>query len=228
MSSGSSPPGGKGPNSALGIDLAGAPHRPTGVCRLDRRLIATTGVLHTDTEILAWSSSNPGAIVAIDAPLSLPRGRVSLERRGPPHFRVCDLELRSRGIRFFPLTLGPMRMLTARGIRLKALLERHGHPVLESYPGAVQDLLGWPRKGRGVERLRRAMRRDGFSGSVAFRSTTHDELDAVACALAALDWGSGRALVLGDPEEGEIVLAGPARANRVRGRPTTRNRKKPE
>ncbi|MCI4331230.1 MAG: DUF429 domain-containing protein [Thermoplasmata archaeon] len=185
-------------------------------------LVAATQVLRSDGEILEWAESAPGAPVAIDAPLSLPRGRASLEVRGPPHFRACDLELRARGIPFFPLTLGPMRMLTARGIALRKSLEREAHPVIESYPGGVQDLLGWPRKGRGIERLRRAMRRDGFSGSVVAVSITHDELDSVACALAALRWAEGRAIVLGDPDEGQIALVGPSaeiqRRVRSRGR----------
>jgi predicted RNase H-like nuclease len=90
---------------------------------------------------------------------------------------------------------------------LRERLESLGHEVIESYPGGVQDLLGWPRKSGGTERLRRSMRSAGFSGSVALRSTTHDELDAVACALSGLQWLRGRALVLGDQSEGEIVLA---------------------
>ena len=32
-------------------------------------------------------------VVSIDAPLFLPKGRKSLEQRGPPHLRACDREL---------------------------------------------------------------------------------------------------------------------------------------
>lgn len=210
-------PASRGHPLGLGIDLAGAPHRSTGVCDLGPDLSARTRVLHTDAEIEAWVAGFPDAPVVIDAPLSLPVGRPSLEARGPPHFRQCDRELRARGIPFFPITLGPMRMLTARGIGLAVRLRAQGREVLEGYPGAVQDLLGWPRKGDGVERLRRAMRRSGLGGSVASRRTTHDELDAVACALTSLAWRGllGTTVTLGDPNEGQIVLlASLARAPR--------------
>jgi len=58
-------------------------------------------------------------LIAIDAPLNLPPGRKSLDDKNGEHFRPCDRELQKRGIRFFPITLGPMRSLTQRGIDLK-------------------------------------------------------------------------------------------------------------
>jgi predicted nuclease with RNAse H fold len=39
--------------------------------------------------------------IYIDAPLTLPHGRNSLEVRNEHHFRECDLLLRKRGIKFF-------------------------------------------------------------------------------------------------------------------------------
>jgi len=151
------------------------------------------------------------AIVAIDAPLALPRGRTSLEVPGPPHLRACDRELLALGIRFFPLTLGPMRQLTARGIALASRLRDRGIPVIEAYPGGAQDVLGLPRKGTGEERLRRAMVRFGFHGDVNRRGITHDELDAVACAYTGREHLAGRSLVLGTAEEAELVLPLPRR-----------------
>jgi predicted nuclease with RNAse H fold len=52
-------------------------------------------------------------------------------------------------IKFFPLTLGPMRKLTERGIRLKKILEKKRLDVVETYPGAAQDILKIPRKQHG-------------------------------------------------------------------------------
>jgi uncharacterized protein len=168
-----------------------------------------TRVLGPDDAIIEATLSARPALVVIDAPLSLPRGRSSLEVRSPLHFRACDLELRRLGIRFFPLTLGPMRMLTARGIRLKAALGAHGLRVVEGYPGGAQDLLGLPRKGAGSERLRRALIAFGFRGSVARREITHDELDAILCAWVGRLLLFGKALVIGDPDEGTMVLPSP-------------------
>jgi uncharacterized protein len=176
-----------------------------------------TAVLHEDSEILESIRSARPRLVSIDAPLSLPRGRASLEARGPPHLRACDRELLRRHIRFFPVTLGPMRMLTARGMRLAAELRSSGYRVQESYPGAAQDIVGLPRKGAGVERLRRGLRSRGFYGTIERRSTSHDELDAVLCAWVGRLHLEGRAEVIGDPTEGTMILPrSPAQLPRAR------------
>jgi uncharacterized protein len=190
----------------VGLDLAGSPNRSTGFCRLRTPWRVETRVLHSDEEILSAVRDSGAVLVSIDAPLSLPRGRASLDVPGPPHLRECDRELLRRRIRFLPVTLGPMRMLTARGMRLRTALEREGRASVESYPGAAQDILGIPRKGAGVERLRRALRARGFSGTIERRSTTHDELDAVLCAGVGLLYLRGKAEVIGDPAEGTMIL----------------------
>jgi len=191
---------------AVGLDLAGSPRRRTGFCVMGPDLVGRTRVLGDDREIRAAVAEAAPSIVAIDAPLALPRGRRSLEIPGPPHLRACDRELLALGIRFFPLTLGPMRQLTARGIALARTLRRSGFLVIEAYPGGAQDVLGLPRKGAGEERLRRALVRFGFRGDVAERTLTHDELDAIACAYTGLEHLAGRSQVLGTPEEAELVL----------------------
>jgi uncharacterized protein len=171
-----------------GIDLAGSPTRRTGYCLLTRGLRTKLAILADDCEILERVAIDAPELVVVDAPLWLPRGRTSLDQRGPPHLRACDRELLRRRIRFFPLTLGPMRLLTARGMRLRAQLETVGVAVLEGFPGATQDIMGWPRKGEGVTQLHQALRRFGFTGDVASsRFPSHDELDAVGCAWAG--WG---------------------------------------
>jgi len=201
-----------GARVAVGIDLAGSPARRTGFCVLGPGLRTRTAVLGDDEEIVSAVLACRPAIVGIDAPLALPRGRRSLNARGPPHLRGCDRELLALGIRFFPLTLGPMRTLTARGIALASRLRALGVTVIEAYPGGAQDVLGLPRKGDGERRLRRALLRFGFSGDVARRSLTHDELDAIACAYTGREHLAGRSLVLGTPDEAELVLPRPRKA----------------
>ncbi len=199
----------EGRHGAVGVDLAGSPGRLTGFCRLGPGLRTRTSVLGPDEAIVAAVEESRPAVVAIDAPLALPRGRFSLERPGPPHLRACDRELQARGIRFFPLTLGPMRMLTARGIALARSLRTLGYEVIEAYPGGAQDLLGLPRKGDGEAALRSALVRFGFRGDVVERRLSHDELDAIACAYTGREHLAGRSLVLGDPTEAELVLPRP-------------------
>ncbi len=201
----------------VGLDLAGSPKRDTGACVMagPRRLRAA--VLHSDREILEFVRSARPALVVIDAPLSLPRGRRSIEDRSGPHLRECDRELLRRRVPFFPLTLGPMRMLTVRGMVLAQELSSLGIPVLEGYPGGAQDLLGWPRKKAGVKVLQRRIRRAGLGGDLDRRPLTHDELDAVTIAFVGWNFRKGVGLLIGDPTEGLMLLPDPTRG-RARGR----------
>jgi predicted nuclease with RNAse H fold len=110
------------------------------------------------------------------------------------------------GIKFFPITLGPMRTLTKRGIHLRKRLEARGFEVLETYPGAAQDLLGIKRKQYGLELLQQSLAKLGCSGDILARKLTGDELDAISCALVARDFSQDRYLAIGDPSEILMVL----------------------
>ena len=176
-----------------------------------RRLRAA--VLHSDREILEFVRSVRPDLVVIDAPLSLPRGRRTIEDRSGPHLRACDRELLRRKVPFFPLTLGPMRMLTVRGMRLAKALSRRGIPVLEGYPGGSQDLLGWPRKKAGTLVLQRRLQREGLGGDLDRRPLTHDELDAVTIAWVGWRFRKGDGILIGDPTEGLMLLPRPRSAD---------------
>ncbi len=171
---------------------------------------ARTSVALSDDQILAYARTPRLQLVTIDAPLSLPRGRESIDDRAGPHFRECDRELRRLGIRFFPLTLGPMRMLTSRGMRIAAEFRERGIQTVEGYPGGAQDLLGIPRKSVGVPQLQRALRRFGVTGDLVRRTLSHDELDAVTIAWVGWRYLEGTATVIGDPTEGLMILPGSA------------------
>ncbi len=187
----------------IGVDLAGSPRRMTGICLLRGMTVASYTTVHRDDDILSFIQKAKPALVAMDAPLGLPRGRKSLEERSPFHFRASDLELRRRGIRFFPLTLGPMRMLTKRGMRLKKVIEKLGIPVIEIYPGAAQDIWKIGRKQDGLRKLRRGLEKIGLKGLE--KDMNGDELDAVTGALVGRLYLRGRADILGDVSEGAII-----------------------
>ena len=208
-----------GPWTVVGLDLAGSPNRATGCCILRGPRSAKVSVLGDDRSIEAAVVDADPDLVVIDAPLSLPRGRRTIQDRSGPHFRECDRALRRLGIRFFPLTLGPMRMLTVRGMRLRARLESLGLRVVEGYPGGAQDLLGIPRKQAGVRRLQNRLLRLGLGGEVERRPMSHDELDAVTLAWVGHLYRSGRAMLVGDPSEGLMLLPRPRAP--VRRKPTT-------
>jgi predicted nuclease with RNAse H fold len=189
--------------AVLGVDLAGVPGRPTGICLLQDG-VGRTQLLYTDKEILEYARESRPALVAIDAPLNLPPGRKSMADRNGLHYRPCDLELRRRGIPFFPITLGPMRKLTLRGIRLKRRLEAAGFRVVEIYPGGAQDVWGIPRAKRGREGLRRGLSRLGVKGLT--RTASDHELDAASGALTGWLFLMGGAEVLGDFASGAIIM----------------------
>ena len=197
----------------VGLDLAGSPKRPTGACRLSGGRASTT-VLFSDDDLMAYVAAARPVLVTIDAPLHLPPGRTSIHDRNASHYRPCDLELRARGIPFFPITLGPMRALTERGIGLRAALERRGYRVAEMYPGGAQDVWGLPRARRNPTALRRGLVRRGAAG-LAPRISDH-ELDAATGALVGLLYLQGQAEVYGDFRSGAILMPrGPNRRRKL-------------
>jgi predicted nuclease with RNAse H fold len=195
----------------LGLDLAGSPRRPTGFCILQGRRVEV-GHLFGDEDILAIVSASTPRVVAIDAPLALPAGRCCLLNTcscaGTTHFRVSDHELRRLGIPFFPMTLGPMRQLTQRGMQLKTLLETTQTEVIETYPGAAQDLWGIPRQ-RDVVGLRRGLVRFRLQGLGRSALSPH-MLDAVTCALVGQLYLTGQAWSIGSPREALMILPHPS------------------
>jgi uncharacterized protein len=193
----------------VGLDLAGSEKRNTGFCLMDGEMNCSVATLHSDDEILSGVFGADPSVVSIDAPLFLPLGRESLEVKGPPHFRECDKELLRMHIRFFPISLGPMRMLTARGIRLRKEIESKGFEVIESFPGAIQDLLRMPRKQAGLALLVRALSDYGLKFDRPLETMNGDELDAATSALVGLHYLNGEYLGIGDPREGLMILPRP-------------------
>jgi hypothetical protein len=186
----------------VGLDLAGVESRPTGFCILND-VRAETCLVYGDEEVLKRIEEIKPELVAIDAPLSLPSGRRSIDQRTNVHLRECDKELLRRGIRFFPVTLGPMRKLTSRGMNLKRALENRGFRVIEVYPGGAQDILGIPRKQRGLQKLRAGLEKLGVRG-LNSRMSDH-ELDAVTCALVGKLLLDGKTVSYGTAEQAIVM-----------------------
>jgi predicted nuclease with RNAse H fold len=196
--------------SIVGLDLAGVESRPTGFCIL-KDMKAETSLIYKDEEMLKRIEESKPKIVAIDAPLSLPAGRESIEQRTNVHLRECDKELLRRGIRFFPVTLGPMRKLTSRGMNLRRAIEDRHFRVIEVYPGGAQDVLGIPRKQKGLERLRAGLERAGVRG-LNNRMSDH-ELDAVTCAFVGKLLLDGKSITYGNSEQAIVMPKGGSSGN---------------
>jgi predicted nuclease with RNAse H fold len=192
----------------LGIDLAGVETRNSGICILDENLKAKVLTLRSDDDIIYYIIKIKPDIIAIDAPLSLPFGRCCLKDtcscRNRGHLRQCDRELLKMKIKFFPVTLGPMRKLTERGMKLKKIIEEKGFKIIEVYPGGAQDMLKIPRKQKGIDELRKGLMKIGVKG--ISKMVSHDELDAITSALVGKMYIEGDYLALGNPEEGLIIM----------------------
>jgi len=188
--------------SIVGLDLAGVESRPTGSCVL-KGWVAETCLVHSNEEIVSRVEEMKPRVVAIDAPLSLPSGRKSIEERTSVHLRECDKELLKRGIKFFPVTLGPMRKLTERGILLRKILENKHFRVIEVYPGGAQDILGIPRKQHGLDKLKAGLEKQGIEG-LSDHMTDH-ELDAATCALVGKLFLEGKTETYGTRKQAIIM-----------------------
>jgi len=77
-----------------------------------------------------------------------------------------------------------MQNLTLRGIALRRAISDlpHRPRVIESYPGAAQDILSIPRKQKGLDLLREGLRRLGLRCK-GLETRSHDEMDAITSAV---------------------------------------------
>jgi predicted nuclease with RNAse H fold/dephospho-CoA kinase len=171
----------------VGIDLTGSEARPTGWCLLDGAK-AKTQMISSDEDLIQLTIDANPDLISIDSPLCLPFGRQTVFDDDPTRdefgiMRFCERELKRRGVNVYPSLLPSMQKLTARGIRLAAVFRSHGLPVVESYPGAAQDVMRIPRKGAGEEWLKLGLKNFGVRGKYTNSKVTHDELDAITSAL---------------------------------------------
>jgi len=198
------------PLRAVGIDLTGSEKRPTGWCLLSGD-VAETRLLRTDKEILNATIAASPDLVSIDSPLSLPKGRKSVHNSDPGRYkygimRECERILKRRGVNVYPSLIDSMQALTARGSRLAQQLRTMGIPVIESYPGAAQDIMGIPRKRAGLDYLKQGLAKFGITGEFTRTKVSHDEVDAITSSVVGLFFWAGRFEALGNPDEEYLII----------------------
>lgn len=194
----------------VGLDLTGSEARPTGYAVLVGGRVDTARVA-TDDEIVDRILADRPTVVSIDSPLCLPAGRTSVFDDDPGRrefgiMRQCERTLKRRGINVYPSLLPSMQRLTSRGMALALRLRGLGIPVIESYPGAAQDIVGLPRKQDGLVYLAEALAGFGVGGSFLETPVSHDELDAITCALVGAFFLDGRYEPLGGPGEDPLIV----------------------
>jgi len=176
--------------AVIGLDLAGVPENQSGFALLSDDRIETC-LLYSDAEIMERCIQIRPKVVAIDAPLSLPKNG---------GFRSADKQLVKRGLRVFPPIFTGMKKLTARGISLARKLRFRGLKVIEIHPrtsGIV--LFGSPERTKWISKLR------GQSWRLKFGKSEH-EVDAVVAALTGMFWVRKKVEEVGDKREGTILI----------------------
>lgn len=181
----------------IGIDLAGKPENPSGICFLYKNKL-NFNVAFDDSEILSYITKINPSLIVIDAPLSLPKGRCCLSKdcscsKDGGHFRAAEVEMRKYG-RTLPLTFRGMRMLTERGIKLAEKL-RKKYSVLESHPRTIQKILGFSNLYGDL------MKYFDLSGNI-----NEHELDAALLVITGIFYVKNEFMEFGDPNEGTIIL----------------------
>ena len=196
--------------TVVGIDLTGSEQRKSGWAAVTGRNL-TMCLVASDAELTERTLAAEPFLVSIDSPLSLPVGRVSEFDDDPGRseygiVREAERQLRRRGIHVYPALLPSMQRLTRRGVELATRLRKCGVPVIESYPGAAQDILGIPRKKTSLKHLVDGLRRFGFNGLSSEADVSHDELDAATSALVGQFMLAGYWEGLGSTEEDYLIV----------------------
>jgi predicted nuclease with RNAse H fold len=185
--------------------------------RLQR--IAYSGFLYRDLDIVNLVEKHKFELVAIDAPLSLPKGlcclrescgcQAELDLKG----RACERQLAGLGIPcYFTTKKSIIRDMVYRGIKLKAQLESAGYRVIEVYPYASKRRLFRIKKippkttAEGLHFLRRGIAELLPHLSPHVEKFNHDMCDAAVAAYTAFLHSRGKTELIGDATEGAIII----------------------
>jgi len=178
----------------IGIDLAGKQENPTGWALWKERTLKTS-LLYADKELLEGIVKSKPAIIAIDAPLGLPKSGI---------LRKADKKMIKKSYRVFPPCLPAMKMLTFRGMRINKLIVERGYKTIEVHPTSTRKALSMPLKDWG--KIQAILRRMGLEGDLDVRALTPHEIDAITSALTAYLHLQNQTEAIGDAEEGYIIV----------------------
>ena len=204
------------PAVCVGIDLAGLEHRETGAAVLREGRLETLTRVGGDEEILALvAAAGASATVAINAPLTRPRGRCCLDDDCPcrtdpgTRSRQSERDLLHMGVPILATAL--IKVLARRGARVAALLRAHGWEPLEVYPFATLRLLGLPAEGKRTQLGRRRIHHalQPLVPGLDHPDASEHQLDAVVCALTAHLWELGLTRAVGVEDEGQTIIPEP-------------------
>jgi len=181
-------------NIIVGIDLAGTAKNPTGWALWKNKVISACQ-LYQNGEILRRSIDCDPALIAIDAPLSLPVTDI---------MRGADREMYKRGYPVFPPSFPSMEKLTLRAMKIAREVAGRGFYVIEVHPASARKALNMPTK--DWEKIQTLFLHLGLKGDLAVRALTPHEIDAVTAALTGHLHLQRKTELVGDEKEGYIVV----------------------
>jgi len=183
-------------SNIVGIDLAANPSNPTGWALLED-LKVSAQQLFTDEEIVGETIKNAPMLVAIDAPLSLPKHRKE-------HMRNADKEMRRKGYPVLPTRFRSMEKLTLRAQEIALQLKKEGLAVIEVHPTSTRKALNIPTK--EWNEIQQVFIRIGLKDDIEKHSLTPHEIDAVTGALTGYLYKKRKTELIGNQKEGYIVV----------------------
>ena len=203
----------------LGIDLTSSQAKPTACAILDGAgSVVRVTRLYSDADILDLAASCEPSIVAIDAPLDLPKGMCCLEEScdcssvWPHKGRWGEQELVRRGIHLYITSKRSIiKKMVYRAIELADTLRRPDREVIEVYPYASKViLLGMPIPKKttreGLEFLKERLGALVPGMDRYAEGLDHDGYDALMAAHTAYLHSTGSTEAVGAPEEVPIVI----------------------
>ena len=206
--------------SVLGVDLRASSKKPSSIAVLDTQSHLTElGRFYEDSELTKLVDDLRPDLVAIGAPLNLPSGFCCLDQTCDCRFSVSDrkgrlleLQLAKMGISCFYTNKGSIiRDLIYRGIHLSEILRESGHDVIEVYPHATKMLLFGDKVPPKNSAISVSYMIGHLTPLVSGMERDADDLDRNSCdaiinAYTGQLHAQSKTDVLGDPEEGILVL----------------------
>jgi len=181
-------------NKIIGIDLAATPKNPTGWALWKKKVVSTRHI-YRDDEILTFIKNYAPTLVAIDAPLSLPKAKST---------RKADKDMHRMGYPVLPPLFPAMKKLAQRAITMTQQIQKLGFPVIEIHPSSTRKALQMPAKDWAT--IQAILVQMGLKGDLRKRALTPHELDAATAALTAHLHLKGKTQLVGDTKEGYIVV----------------------
>lgn len=178
----------------LGIDLSADETKESGICLLDDKLRAKTFSLFSNKEILELIEKVSPQIIAIDAPLTFPKGK----KRA---FREAEREILKLGLKILPLNWKSMKKLAKRGNFLFQILRRK-FKVIEVFPHATKEILEFSSDFPALKR--EISKRLGVH--FLNQNPTSHEIDAFFAAYTGYLFLKKKTRSLGKKREGQIVI----------------------